>query len=453
MARQFAERKIGFDGVNASAWTRRSAMKDEGRVGAPTLGFSMKSALRITLAAAATLLAASIGSDLAGAQDAGYCQQLRAQIAAAGQSGGSRQSAAYDAAAQKQRSEIDRTIAYSRQLGCDRQKFLIFGSDPPPQCGEVSAQIARMQANLGQLQARGSGGGARGDLIARYNAECANPQPHSHGLFDALFGGQRDEPRVADVPLIPDPNAPDAKNPDENANPEGGVQAHAGSKEVCVRTCDGYFFPIGYSGNGGRSGDLQEMCRALCPNAQVALYSYSPSGDINEAVGADGTHYADLPNALKYRKSVDATCSCRRRGQSWAQALADAEALLGERKSDILVTPEKSEELSRVKPDPKAKTAKAGADAAAKGAATTTDPKNAAAAAAAAASTAPAGQDVAPSDAMLSQQTATMSRETSGIAAGDAASGPSYSKGQGQTEEVTDANGVKKRVRIIDPAL
>jgi hypothetical protein len=385
---------------------------------------------------------------------------LRAQIAAA-QSGGGRNTAAYDAAAQKQRSEIDRTIAYSRQLGCDRQKFLIFGSDPPPQCGEVSAQIARMQANLGQLQARGSGGGPRGELVARYNAECANPQPHSHGLFDALFGGQRDDqPRVADVPLIADPNAPDAKNPDENANPEGGgVQAHSGSKEVCVRTCDGFFFPIGYSGSGGRSGDLQEMCRALCPNAQVALYSYPPSGDINEAVGADGTHYADLPNALKYRKSVDQSCSCKRRGQSWAQALSDAESLLGERKNDILVTPEKSEELSRLKPDPKAdakakQSAKTDAAKAATPAPTTTDPKNAAAAAAAAATAPPpAGQDVSPADALLSQQTATMSRETSGIAAGDATTGPSYSKGQGQTEEVTGSDGVKKRVRIIDPTL
>jgi len=428
-------------------------MNDDGRVGAPTARFSMKPALRITLAAAAALLAASIGSDLVSAQNADYCQQLRAQIASAGQSGG-RQAAQYDAAAQKQRAEIDRTIAYSRQLGCDRQRFFIFGGDPPPQCGEVSAQIARMQANLGQLQSRGSGGGPRGELVARYNAECSNPQPRSHGLFDALFGGQRDDPRVADVPLVPDPNAPDAKNPDENPNPEGGVQAHSGSKEVCVRTCDGYFFPIGYSGSGGRSGDLQEMCRALCPNAQVALYSYPPSGDINEAVGADGTHYADLPNALKYRKSVDQSCSCKRRGQSWAQALSDAEALLGERKNDILVTQEKSEELSRLKPDPKAKP-KAGADAAKSGApaTTTTDPKNAAAAAAAAATApAPTGQDVSPADALLSQQTATMSRETSGIAAGDATSGPSYSKGQGQTQEVT-ANGVKKRVRIIDPTL
>jgi hypothetical protein len=418
-------------------------------VGPRSKGFRVKRALQLALAGAAALLAGALGGDGAVAQNADYCQQLRAQIAVAGS--GSRQGAAYDAAAQKQRAEIDKTAAYSRQLGCDRQKFLIFGSDPPPQCGEVNAQIARMQANLGQLQARGSGGGGRAELVARYNSECANPQPKPHGLFEALFGGGRGEDtsnRIADVPLIPDPNATPSDTPtDQNATPSEGVQAHAGSKEVCVRTCDGYFFPISYSGSSGRSGDLQEMCKALCPNAQVALYSYSPSGDINEAVGSDGTRYADLPNALKYRKSVDQSCTCRQRGQSWAQALASAESLLGERKTDILVTQQKSEELSRLKPDPKAKPSKTDAgkspDAAAKAA--TPDPKNPAAA--------PSTPDPSPTDLLLGQQPSTMSRETSGIAADETATGPSYSKGQGQTEEVTGSDGVKRRVRIIDPTL
>ena len=66
---------------------------------------------------------------------------------------------------------------------------------------------------------------------------------------------------------------------------------------------------------------------------------------------------------------------------------------------------------------------------------------------------APSQQDPSPTDLLLGQQPATMSRETSGIAAGDATSGPSYSKGQGQTEELTGPGGVKRRVRIIDPTL
>ncbi len=67
-----------------------------------------------------------------------------------------------------------------------------------------------------------------------------------------------------------------------------------------------------------------------------------------------------MPNALKFQQSYDPTCSCRRKGESWAQALAAAEAKYGHEAHDILVTPEKSIEMSRpiiakVAADPKAK--------------------------------------------------------------------------------------------------
>src|ERR1039458_4314842 len=64
----------------------------------------------------------------------------------------------------------------------------------------------------------------------------------------------------------------------------------------------------------------------------------------------------DSPNALKYRQSLDQTCSCKRKGESWADALAGAETKLGrESKGDVFVTPEKSIELSRPKFDAKTK--------------------------------------------------------------------------------------------------
>jgi hypothetical protein len=409
-------------------------------------------AARAAAIACFAFIAAPTGGDWAFAQSA-ECQQLRAQIAAVGQS---RQSAAYDSAAQKQRAEIDRTVAYSRQIGCDRQKFLFFGSDPPPQCPGIDAQIAKMQANLAQLQSRGSAGGARAELVARYQSECGNPDARPRSLLEALFSGRsRDDsfrPEPADPTVSPDADLNPSEPSDEKAVGEGG-EAHAGSKEVCVRTCDGYFFPISYSGSSGHSGDLADMCKALCPNAEVALYSYSPAGDISQAVASDGAHYADLPNALKYRKSVDPTCTCRRRGQSWAQTLADAEALLGEHKNDIIVTPEKSEELSRPHADPRAKPDKAAADASkpAPDAKSASDPKNKNNVTVTPLT--PGTQDPSPTDLLLGQQPQTMSRETSGIAAGDAASGPSYSKDQGQTETVTGSDGVKRRVRIIDPTL
>ncbi len=380
--------------------------------------------------------ATAVGS--ARAQSA-ECVRLQQAIATAGR-GGNGQGAQFEAAAQKQRGEIDRTVAYARSIGCENRKFLFFGSGPPPQCDQINAQISRMQANLSDLQSRAGGSdGGRGELIARYNSQCMNPggsQPH--GIFDALFGNPRDQsPDVQTVPLVPDPNA----NPDQQPLDGEGKEARAGSKAVCVRSCDGSFFPVSYSAGGSRLDDLQDMCRALCPNADVSLYTYSPSADIETAVSITGARYMDSPTALKYRKSLDNTCSCRRRGQSWADALAGAEQRLGGMgKTDIMVTPEKSAELSRPKPDPKAKPIKSPLEAP-KAPAPTPDPK------------ASAQDQTAPIDPLLSQQAATVSRESSGIATGDATTGPLYTKGQGQTQEVTGSDGVKRRVRIIDPTL
>ena len=121
----------------------------------------------------------------------------------------------------------------------------------------------------------------------------------------------------------------------------------------------------------------------------------------------------------------------------FGRRLAGAEQRLsGLGKTDIMVTPEKSAELSRPKPDPKNKQAKTPPD----------TPRFSARSKATA-------QDQAPIDQLLGQQAATVSREPSGIAGGDAGTEQTYTKGQGQTEEVTGPDGVKRRVRIIDPTL
>ena len=120
-----------------------------------------------------------------------------------------------------------------------------------------------------------------------------------------------------------------------------------------MRTCDGSFFPVSYSGAGSRADSLEDVCRALCPNADMALYSFPFGGTIDEAVSASGEPYANLPNAGKFEKAYDPNCSCRRKGESWAEALADAEARYGHEKHDILVTPEKSAEMARPIIDPR----------------------------------------------------------------------------------------------------
>ena len=400
-----------------------------------------RTARRVALGLAVAFLAATAAADVALPQSVD-CERLRQAIADASRND---QTAQYQAAADRQRAELDRTSAYARSIGCDRKQFLFFGSAPPVQCGQINAQIARMRANLDELQARAGGVGPRADLVARYTAQCANAPAQPRNLFEALFGGGRPASNQVDtMPLNPDAGT---------EAPLGGEpgQPQAGSKAVCVRTCDGSFFPVSYSATQGRLDGLEDMCRALCPNADVSLYTYPASGEIEQAVSISGARYMDSPTALKYRQSLDPNCSCRPRGESWADALAGAEAKLGrESKGDIYVTPEKSAEMSRPRIDPKAKLAKPtpGASpaptpsAVAKGAPGAPTPNAA------------ATPNVDPSvDPALSQQAATISREASGIATGEAQTGARYEEGQGQTVESVGPDGVKRRVRIIDPTL
>jgi hypothetical protein len=409
-------------------------------------------------------LAASIvafSADIALAQNA-ECARLQQAIAARRGSSGSQ------AAVERQRAELGRTRAYAGSLGCGNRKFLFFGSEPPPQCGEVTAQISRMEANLADLQAR-AGGGA-GDLVARYNAECGHTQPSGPGnVFEALFGGLA---RLG-APQDQEPPQTDARFEDRGDQPrqsapsgeKGGVQAHSGSYAVCVRTCDGSFFPVSYSGAGSRADSLEDVCRALCPNADMALYSFPFGGTVDEAASPTGEPYANLPNAAKFEKAYDPSCSCRRKGQTWAEALADAEARYGHEKHDILVTPEKSAEMARPIIDPKAKLA---IDSKGKpivpnasllagpGAPPVLGPVPGSGASPGAPSldtaTAPV-LDANGADTKLSAAAATVSREGSGIAGDGVESAKSFSVKQGRMVEVTGADGVKHSVRIVGPSL
>jgi hypothetical protein len=392
-------------------------------------------------AALALSLAAFAGGG-ALAQNAADCARLQQAIASRHASSG----------ADRQRAELARTTALARSLGCDNHKFLFLGSDPPPQCGAINAQIATLQASLADAQAREGGG----DLVARYNAECRNAPAGPSNIFEALFGGVA---RLAAPPAWQPPSDERVEPLDheEGAPTEekGGVNAHSGSYVVCVRTCDGSFFPVSYSGIGSRADGLEEVCRALCPNADMALYSFPFGGTIEQAASPTGEPYANLPNAGKFQQTYDASCSCRRKGQSWADALADAEAKYGHEKHDIMVTAEKSAEMARPIMDPKAKPV--------------VDPKAKAAAAPAAAAlpvaAAPPGAEP-PADAAsttvldangaeskLGAEAATISREGSGIAGGDTQGAKSFSKDQGQRVEVTGPDGVKRWVRIVGPAL
>ncbi|MGL4636428.1 MAG: DUF2865 domain-containing protein [Beijerinckiaceae bacterium] len=85
--------------------------------------------------------------------------------------------------------------------------------------------------------------------------------------------------------------------------------ATGGRIAYCVRTCDGFFFPLSTS-TGSDKGD-EAACNNLCPASNTKLYIGQVGADIDDARARDnGRKYTSLAAAFSYRRSVDAACSC-----------------------------------------------------------------------------------------------------------------------------------------------
>jgi hypothetical protein len=204
---------------------------------------------------------------------------------------------------------------------------------------------------------------------------------------------------------------------------------------VCVRSCDGGFFPVPYVGD---RDSLAKVCRALCPNAETQLYFMPFDGTIEDSVSISGLPYASLPKAGKFEQALDQNCSCRRKDQSWAEALAGAEAKAQRHPGDVLVTPEIAEQMSRPAAETKASVVVAGTADADLAMAEKTEPPTPV-------------LDANGVDLNLSTATAALSRATSGIDVDGTGGAVHFGLNQGQIVEQKGPDGTVKRVRIVAP--
>jgi len=272
------------------------------------------------------------------------CQRLEAQLAALdrGNSDPARveQIRRIEETVNRQQFEVDRLVAQSRRIGCESFGFFSIFSNMPPQCGGLNRQIDQQRNTLERMRndlERLNGGTAeraaqrRGLLIALGDNGCgaqyrsAALAGQQNGFWDRLFGDNGGS--VVSTPL----------------GPMGGT-----FRTVCVRTCDGFYFPISYATSPDRFRDDEQACQRMCPASEVSLYTYhNPGEEVAQAVSLNGRLYTELPTAFQYRKAMDPACSCRRPGESWAQTLKtigpDDTVVPG----DVVVTEQNSKQLSQ----------------------------------------------------------------------------------------------------------
>ncbi len=398
--------------------------------------------MRRTILRAATVAALGLGLGVsllepALAQSA-QCDAWRGELARLERSGGRGPDPRAAREAQRVSAEIGRLQAAAAALQCDGA--WIFQA-PPAECGAIRARLGQLRATFAMLQQQSGGSeNRRRALMAAINDNCrvgvystrpVEPQG-PRNLFEALFGVQ---------PGAPQP-APYMEELDERPREDTSREARWGSgRPVCVRTCDGFFFPLANS-PGGREG-AEEMCQALCPAAETKVFFMPGDGNIEGAVGRGGVAYASLPNAGRYLRQFDPSCSCRKPGQSWAEALAEAEEMIERRRGDILVTAQRAEEMSRpgraeTRPNDSRRRRteeqqRQRTDEALQQA---------------------AREDAAAQRALDEQarQAPTASTESSGIASGGGG-GRTVGAGQGERREVVTPGGERRSVRVVAPGL
>jgi Protein of unknown function (DUF2865) len=86
---------------------------------------------------------------------------------------------------------------------------------------------------------------------------------------------------------------------------------HGTYRTVCVRLCDGFYFPISASVRRGRLHHDNRACMRRCDGEARLFYYPTDGGSAETMVDLRGRRYADLPNAFKYRKTLVAGCGCR----------------------------------------------------------------------------------------------------------------------------------------------
>lgn len=282
-----------------------------------------------------TLAACAAGALLlsaAGAQ-ADICDDLRAQLrgASAIGPGTSAQAQRYAEAAARQVEEIAKTRAMQERRGCF--------ANSSAECQSLYRTIQEMNANLDALERqrdRLSGGRnaaqirAIGTQLERNGCNApqrvARTEPHSITVIPEApdrsrlksriivregIGRQRlYDPNVESDTALMTPPAPADAN-------EITIPYMPGTfRTLCVRTCDGYYFPISFSTGFDFLSRDADTCESMCPGTEAKLFFHRVPDQESEAmISLQGQPYTALPQAFLYRKlnpeQADPSCTCQ----------------------------------------------------------------------------------------------------------------------------------------------
>jgi len=126
------------------------------------------------------------------------------------------------------------------------------------------------------------------------------------------------------------PSGTSARRPHRNDGDESPIDADDDDdvrqpmrtfRTVCVRLCDGYYFPISFAVGADRLEHDSRVCESRC-GAQGRLFVHAnPGGSTDDLHDLTGRPYRQLRTAFLYRTQYIASCTCQ--PHPWEQVSLD----------------------------------------------------------------------------------------------------------------------------------
>ena len=161
---------------------------------------------------------------------------------------------------------------------------------------------------------------------------------HAQSIFETLFGGSKGaaSPGFARAPsrLFPPGGQAGVNGGNTYTAPlpvprsrayqdEEAPSSNFGGRTyrtVCVRLCDGFYWPVSFSATRNRFYRDANLCSSSCTSEAKLFYFPVNGGPIDDAIDLTGRVYSRLPAALKYRKALVPSCACK--PDPWSEAEA-----------------------------------------------------------------------------------------------------------------------------------
>lgn len=210
-------------------------------------------------------------------------------------------------------------------------------------CGERPSRSGVTVNGQAPTGIRAGGDAAPGVGGATIRTVSQPPAPQKRSFFSILFEGNQ--------PDAPPPPGTEETVSDPAADQQFSEQMSGNYRTLCVRTCDGYYFPISFQASRGRLRTDTNVCSALCPGTETRLYYHGAGQEAEQAIAADsGEPITRLPNAFVYRTKVVPGCACGRPDPRLLPAAAGG--LLGRMRELARLIDPGGLPLPRPRPDP-----------------------------------------------------------------------------------------------------